>query len=212
MLVFGGCADNRVWKLDLNTNRWSVLAVIGEAPRCRQYHVAELTDRNTMLIFGGQAADNTSTFLNDVAELDLSDGNWHVVNTTGPQPSGRMCSTSMVHNNVLCVLVGGSNVFHNECFELNLRTQVWRSIPNSPVAVTRPTTVRHRDRVVMWGGCVEGHFRQIMYTMRFRAMTLKELCRQWITDHHMLDDGGRDAVALSELPYNVSDFLHDDQQ
>lgn len=206
LLVFGGSSghvrhdDNFVWVHNVDTGRWSVLNCTGSAPSARMYHVAEINSRqDTMYVFGGKESVN-GAFSCELYELILLEsshlhssphsahgphfGMWRSVSVDGSlRPGPRMCASSILRNDVLCVFLGGSHHYHEDCYEFDFTTRQWHMLEGTDVLMpcTRPTTVAHRNRIAMFGGGTSNNgFMDAVFEMTLEAPTLKELCRDWI--------------------------------
>lgn len=184
MVVFGGALDapeGQIWRYNTAKKKgeWTMVTTTGAVPSARQYHTAEIDDAHgSMLVFGGKG---NGKFLNDLHELNLATNVWRRIEGTGEVPSGRMCSTSLFRNGVLCVFNGGSTSYFADCFEFDSETETWRRLSPGPVPCTRPTMVLHRNRVTMYGGCAPGHtFLGDVVGMNLEAPSLKEVCREWL--------------------------------
>lgn len=201
LLVFGGSCgvagadDNWIWRLECACGTWSILPTTGAAPSPRMYHVAELTERNTMLLFGGKARsfefcqDLWELVLSKDAEGNLAQGMWRQIDVAGPVvPSARFCCSSIYHNGVLCVFLGGSQCYHEDSYEFDVSTRQWRRLPESSAfnlqPCTRPTTVRHNNTITMFGGCKPDNVcTNTVVEMELETPTLKEFCREWVRQH-----------------------------
>eukprot|EP01132_Coremiostelium_polycephalum_P008427 gene8427-10346_t len=77
MLVFGGATDaslnsptDAVWKFDFKLKKWKNLMPSGLGPDSRSGHTLTNTQFNTMMVFGGQGAANSS-FMNDIHKYNI---------------------------------------------------------------------------------------------------------------------------------------------
>ncbi|CUI14666.1 Hypothetical protein, putative [Bodo saltans] len=216
LLVFGGTSgvpaldDAAVWCLDIPSTTWAALSTTGNRPEARMYHVAELTERRTMIVFGGKLSNQR--FSNDLYELVLPDilptggggssspstpsaryhqqqqhGVWRKIDIhSSIQPSARFCCTSVYVNGTLCVFLGGSDCYHNDSFEFNFTTHEWKALPQSSEGVglppcTRPTTVHDGNTITFFGGCTaRNECMNTVMQLGLETPSLKELCREWV--------------------------------
>jgi hypothetical protein len=212
LVVFGGTSgapaldDAIVWCLNLRSNQWGILHTTGNRPDARMYHVAELTERRTMLVFGGRVQNQN--FSNDLYELVLPEvlpgsphppgtplqnanyhqqGVWRKIEVHGSiRPSARFCCTSVYINGSLCVFLGGSDCYHSDSFEFISSTQEWKSLPHSADGAglppcTRPTTVHNGNTITFFGGCTaRNECMNTVMQLGLETPSLKELCREWV--------------------------------
>ena len=215
MIVFGGSAevfaDGRVWMYDLLNNTWVDLPCTGNCPKPRMYHVAEIDDDlGNMYVFGGRGIDN---FFNDLCVLNIATGVWHEVRCGGTVPPIRMCASSFFRNGALCIFQGGSTEYYDDAFEFDVQTCSWRPIAtnkNSTKGRTRPTTVLHNNRIVMFGGCTQEAFSNDLSEMELEPPSLKELCRLWLRASVRRCPVIMRA-ALQKLPRHLVQYLESDE-
>ena len=163
MYVFGGGQDdslmfNDLWELDLITERWVEASFLGNSPCPRIYHTGVMGKKGNMYIFGGRA-EGTAGFLNDVYELNLVTMSSRLLPVTGTPPGNRMCSASVIANNVMAVFCGGAYSYLEDSHQLDLETLEWKPISHKIKfgGRTRPTTVMWRNTIMTFGGCVTGN-------------------------------------------------------
>lgn len=101
LVVFGGntstdglsfVPENDTWALDLATGAWSQIAAGGTSPPAREFHAMAVdpVGQVAYVYAGGDANAFTGPFLQDVWALDLAQGAWSEVKTTGTGPGGRI--------------------------------------------------------------------------------------------------------------------------
>eukprot|EP00759_Apiculatamorpha_spiralis_P013293 PhF_6_TR19987/c0_g1_i1/m.29161 len=200
MYVCGGGQDdmtmyNDLWRIDLKAlatdarrAQWEPITLQGEDAAKfvpRMYHIAVMVDDGpTMVLFGGRAAN--CKFLNDLFTVDMSTFHVTIPKATGRPPSPRMCSTAIYHNNVVAIFTGGAYSYLPDCHQLDLRSMRWNTIvcgSTNMLGRTRPTTVKHGDAIVMFGGCVsENGYVNDTLVMRLQERTLRDICVEWVKD------------------------------
>jgi N-acetylneuraminic acid mutarotase len=114
LVLFGGNASTDglsylpladTWTLDLATNAWKKLTP-PKSPPARLFHAMAIDPdgRIAYVWSGGDANAFVGPFLHDVWALDLDQGTWSAVATTGQAPTGRI-RHSMVFDRTAHVLV-----------------------------------------------------------------------------------------------------------
>eukprot|EP01062_Namystynia_karyoxenos_P036373 TRINITY_DN2648_c0_g1_i1.p1 TRINITY_DN2648_c0_g1~~TRINITY_DN2648_c0_g1_i1.p1 ORF type:complete len:551 (+),score=144.27 TRINITY_DN2648_c0_g1_i1:105-1757(+) len=210
MVVYGGGQDDQtmhgdLWEFVFATQKWLQRSTTGHTPQARMYHVAVMGPANRMIVFGGRA-DTTPGFLNDVFEIDLSNYVCTELNPTGPVPTHRMCSTAVYHNYTLAIFTGGSYAYHEDSHQLDLRKMEWMPIDNVRFGGrTRPTTVKWRNTVLTFGGCVHsgnGYVNDCI-ELELEPMSLKQLMKQALLEHRGMLKGERG------IPEALLDYIDD---
>ena len=207
MFVFGGGQDDRtlwsdLWEFKLDDRTWVERDLTGVSPMARMYHVAVLLPGDKMVMFGGRA-HTAAGFLNDVLEVSLTPGaaTSHVLehSPTGTAPAHRMCSTAVYHNHTVAVFTGGSFSYLNDSHQLDLNKMHWSPIDDGMAcgAVisnthtltrthtvtfggrTRPTTVKWKNTVMTFGGCVHvnGYASPFPFPFAIPHTTMHTPCR-----------------------------------
>ncbi len=122
LIVFGGdtgTSDDTLvpvadsFALDLGTGVWSAFATGGSAPEARLFHVmAADSTTHTAWMFGGAGANAfVGEFYDDVWSLDLGEGTWTKVETSGTDPGARIKpSLAFDANASALVLFGGHDL------------------------------------------------------------------------------------------------------
>ena len=189
MFVFGGGQDdmslnNDLWEYNSATSKWVSRRYSGHTPKERMYHVAAV-NKDSMVVFGGRAAVKTG-FLNDVFEVNLVDFVSRQLKTSGPSPTQRMCSTAVCHNGVFSVFTGGSLSYLDDSYQLDLHKLEWSCIEEvSCGGRTRPTTVRWRNKLLTFGGCVNGGYVNDAIEVELAPRTLASYTKQFILERHI---------------------------
>eukprot|EP01059_Diplonema_ambulator_P011473 TRINITY_DN21408_c0_g1_i1.p1 TRINITY_DN21408_c0_g1~~TRINITY_DN21408_c0_g1_i1.p1 ORF type:complete len:417 (+),score=95.17 TRINITY_DN21408_c0_g1_i1:43-1293(+) len=209
MYVFGGGQDdlnnplllfNDIWELDFETERWTACDYGGEIPEPRMYHTCVMGDAQNMVLFGGRAEGG---FLNDVYELDLSRMRARLVRVKGTPPENRMCSTAIYHNKTLAIFTGGAFTYFEDSHQLNFETMTWGTV-DSDIKFggrTRPTTVKWKNTVVTFGGCVTGNG----YVNDYVEIELEPLSLQQHLLHHLSSYDLRKDIP--HLPPNIAALI-----
>jgi hypothetical protein len=171
VVVFGGMSSgffDDTWLFLLSSSSWSAVSTVAR-PQARKSMVFGLSD-NTLFICSGEGAGRT--FFNDVWALDFSTSplNWVlVVPASGLDesslPEKRYGAAGGVHDGVLFLSHGFSNIRYSSTWRMDLRTRVW----TRPFAGTHPynptvpharcltgTTPISNTSFAMFGGCVSG--------------------------------------------------------
>lgn len=116
--VFGGYDGvnrmNDLWEFCCDTNKWSAVPTIGQAPSPRYFHSCVIFGE-FMYSFGGF---NGTDRLSDMHILDFKTNCWSLMDTYGDVPSGRSSFVAHVYGNSLFVF-GGYNgqVVLSDAFE-----------------------------------------------------------------------------------------------
>eukprot|EP00755_Sulcionema_specki_P014626 Sspe_Gene.57225::Locus_31411_Transcript_5_5_Confidence_0.429_Length_1159::g.57225::m.57225 len=191
MYIFGGGQDdihlnNELWSYDFAARSWELKDFVGHIPQARMYHVAVLV-ANRMVVFGGRAHTATG-FLNDLFEVELGHCRGLLctdLRTSGTPPTHRMCSTAIYHNNNIAVFTGGSFDYLTDSHQLDLRTMRWQPISEvvSFGGRTRPTTVKWRNTLLTFGGCVHGNcYVNDFVEVELEPMSLVEMCLEYVKE------------------------------
>ena len=210
MFVFGGGQDdetlyNDVWEYKFEESRWSQQLLFGSTElHPRMYHVAVLIPGDKMIVFGGRAHTETG-FLNDVIEISLH-GTGDVCRYTeltprGTPPTHRMCSTAIYHNHTVAIFTGGSFSYLEDSHQLDLQKMQWTPIDNVTFGGrTRPTTVKWRNTIMTFGGCVhvDGYVNDFV-EVELEPMSLMQTMREYILEKRITDREG--------LPHHMKRFL-----
>eukprot|EP00756_Hemistasia_phaeocysticola_P043115 Hpha_TRINITY_DN17008_c0_g1::TRINITY_DN17008_c0_g1_i1::g.166960::m.166960 len=206
MFVFGGGQDetrmNRdLWEFNFATSKWIERHFTGHEPQERMYHVSAVGHGGRLLVFGGRAQTSTG-FLNDLFEVDLSTFKCQLLTPSGPAPTHRMCSTAVYHNHTLAIFTGGSYAYLEDSFQLDLRKMQWMPIDSIRVGGrTRPTTVKWRNTVLTFGGCVHGNgYVNDFIELELEPMSLQQCVKQYLTEHRI-------SLRDPAIPRGVVDFL-----
>eukprot|EP01064_Diplonema_japonicum_P015417 TRINITY_DN2314_c0_g1_i1.p1 TRINITY_DN2314_c0_g1~~TRINITY_DN2314_c0_g1_i1.p1 ORF type:complete len:430 (+),score=66.43 TRINITY_DN2314_c0_g1_i1:79-1290(+) len=207
MIVFGGGQDDRtlqndLWEFNLKTSTWSEHVVTGFSPSARMYHVAVVIPGEKMIVFGGRAHTSTG-FLNDVLEFSISSSSslCTELHPTGPPPTHRMCSTAIYHNHTVAIFTGGSFSYLDDSHQLDLRKMQWSLIEDVTFGGrTRPTTVKWKNTVLTFGGCVhvDGYVNDFV-EVELEPMSLLQTMREFILEKNLEDREG--------MPPALVDFI-----
>eukprot|EP01060_Flectonema_neradi_P030424 TRINITY_DN4421_c0_g1_i1.p1 TRINITY_DN4421_c0_g1~~TRINITY_DN4421_c0_g1_i1.p1 ORF type:complete len:436 (+),score=39.84 TRINITY_DN4421_c0_g1_i1:82-1389(+) len=205
MYIFGGGQDDKtlhrdLWEYNYKLKKWIPRRYKGYLPQERMYHVTALYD-NKMIVFGGRALTSTG-FLNDVFEIDLNSFMCRELITTGSIPSHRMCSTAVCHNGFFAIFTGGSYTYLTDSHQLDLRKMEWTQINKiSFGGRTRPTTVRWKNTILTFGGCVEGNgYVNDHIEVTLRPRSLRQCVKQYLLDANI-------EVNPDETPPNIISFF-----
>eukprot|EP01061_Rhynchopus_euleeides_P014296 TRINITY_DN24810_c0_g1_i1.p1 TRINITY_DN24810_c0_g1~~TRINITY_DN24810_c0_g1_i1.p1 ORF type:complete len:628 (+),score=216.51 TRINITY_DN24810_c0_g1_i1:167-2050(+) len=204
MFVFGGGQDDMslnsdLWEYNSQLRKWIPRRYTGYHPKERMYHVAAV-NKDSMIAFGGRAAVKTG-FLNDIFEINLHDFVCRSLKTTGPAPTQRMCSTAVCFNGVFSVFTGGSLSYLDDSYQLDLRKSEWSPIENiSCGGRTRPTTVRWRNTLLTFGGCVNGGYVNDCIEVELEPRSLASCAKQFILNNHI-------PYRPQDMPQSVLEFM-----
>eukprot|EP00755_Sulcionema_specki_P015329 Sspe_Gene.59061::Locus_32433_Transcript_1_1_Confidence_1.000_Length_1586::g.59061::m.59061 len=210
MYIFGGGQDDKnifgdMWAFDFLQQSWTRCFLHGDPPKPRMYHVSVGAFGYKMLIFGGRTPGSTPNgFLNDVYEVDLHTLHSRKLYPKGTAPTQRMCSTAIFHNSTLAIFTGGSSSYLEDTHQLDLRKMEWSCVDSvSLVGRTRPTTVKWKNTVLTFGGCVHGNgYVNDCVELELEPMSLAHCVREFIHESEM----DVDPVAQG-LPERVQRFL-----
>ncbi|MEO7867487.1 MAG: hypothetical protein ABIU54_07600, partial [Candidatus Eisenbacteria bacterium] len=153
--MHGSGLRNEVWKLDLRTNAWTLIAFAGQQPSVRKDHVAiydPVSDR--MLTFGGNSG------LADTWQLTLSGTpEWTPIGTAAPPPGRALHSAIYDSQRGAMIVTGGAGAGQfNDTWSLNLSgAPAWTDI--APGGTLAPGRVGQssafdvlRNRMTVFGG------------------------------------------------------------
>eukprot|EP01062_Namystynia_karyoxenos_P036374 TRINITY_DN2648_c0_g2_i1.p1 TRINITY_DN2648_c0_g2~~TRINITY_DN2648_c0_g2_i1.p1 ORF type:complete len:597 (+),score=150.73 TRINITY_DN2648_c0_g2_i1:93-1883(+) len=208
MFIYGGGQDDQtmqgdLWEFSFATHKWVPRRFTGHEPQPRMYHVAVAAAGGRMIVFGGRAQTSTG-FLNDLFEINLSTFKCEALTASGPAPTHRMCSTAVYHNHTIAIFTGGSYAYLEDSHQLDLRKMQW--IPIDDVRFggrTRPTTVKWRNTVLTFGGCVHGNgYVNDFIELELEPMSLKQCMKQFLIDHKSILKGER-------IPDSLVDYIDD---
>jgi hypothetical protein len=115
------------WHMELGEWRW--LPVGADAPPRRTMHTA--VRWGTSLIAFGGVGSNGSLPMNDVVALDMINGAWRELETSGSRPLPRSGHTACVIGEEMWVVGGLDHSLQRSArtWALNLRTLAWRTVP-----------------------------------------------------------------------------------
>ncbi|KAJ9452422.1 Ras guanine nucleotide exchange factor F [Diplonema papillatum] len=209
MFVFGGGQDdplllhNDLWELDFSSERWIPRDYSGSIPAPRMYHVSALGDCGNLLIFGGRGSVQPSdaAFLNDTYTLNLDSMVARKLGTAGTHPSPRMCSTAVYHSGMLAIFTGGARTYLEDSHQLDLATLRWTPLCPSIKfgGRTRPTTVKWKNTILTFGGCVTGNgYVNDVVEIEMEPMSLKQHMM------HYLATSGAAAIGELHLPSTLA--------
>ncbi|KAJ9462095.1 hypothetical protein DIPPA_57823 [Diplonema papillatum] len=205
MFIFGGGQDdlalnNDLWEFNQITRKWIPRRYTGHKPQERMYHVSAVNG-NSMIVFGGRALTKNG-FLNDLFEVNLGTFVCRELHTSGTAPTHRMCSTAMSCNGTFAVFTGGSFAYLMDSYQLDLRRMEWKLVTNvSFGGRTRPTTVRFKNTILTFGGCVEGTgFVNDYIEVQLKPMTLQQCLKQFVLEKNIELDP-------DEIPTCIMDFV-----
>jgi len=167
MFVFGGYEDaferfpQDLFRLDLETMNWTLLACNGDPPIHRDFHSATPVGIN-MYIFGGRSTTMTHPrqdfYSNKVCYLDTSTNTWHLPHIPTPAPSGRRSHSALSIDNRILIFGGynGRRGLHmNDLWSLDTNSMTWsqlnpRGTPPSPRR--RQAMCLVRSKMFLFGG------------------------------------------------------------
>jgi len=165
MIIFGGFSGgfgayrSDVYRLSLENNVWRQLP---SAPVDRCYHAAiydPIKDR--MLVFGGHyAIGNVSYPTNTLYELNLTNNEWRLLNTSGEKPSPRGFISAAFDSVGYCMIVyGGTYYGSNETYTLDLNALDWELLSVSgelpPETKLQAMAIDQSERtLIVFGGYI----------------------------------------------------------
>lgn len=171
MFVFGGYEDaveryaQEVFRLDLETMHWKLMACNGEPPIHRDFHSAVAVGRN-MFIFGGRSTLsstlsglNQDIYSNKVCYFDTTTNTWHrpLISST-PSPLGRRSHSAISIGNNILIFGGFNGRFEkhmNDLWCLDTDSMSWRHLDpkgEPPTARRRQAMCRVKNKIFLFGG------------------------------------------------------------
>ncbi|KAI5055550.1 hypothetical protein GOP47_0029071 [Adiantum capillus-veneris] len=121
---------------------WKGLQLTGLPPSPREAHLLVALDAHRLLLLGGGAVSPAfgPQQFNDTFVLDLKEGKWSYLATTGDQPTPRTGTSAVVLDDQRVLLFGGSSMlegYMNDVFILDTKNWAWsrfpvRGLPPSP--------------------------------------------------------------------------------
>eukprot|EP00002_Diphylleia_rotans_P015075 TRINITY_DN2918_c0_g2_i4.p1 TRINITY_DN2918_c0_g2~~TRINITY_DN2918_c0_g2_i4.p1 ORF type:complete len:400 (-),score=62.49 TRINITY_DN2918_c0_g2_i4:911-2110(-) len=157
--VFGGClatgkASNELWKLDLDSEKWTpLLSTDGDPPQPRFSHASVLVGRR-LYVYGG--CDDYNNYFDDLHVYDIDDRSWEQLSTGGARPSARHGhSLSCVANRIY--LFGGMSQHSTfgDLFCFNIDTVEWEKVEMEGIAPNSRafhSTIAIQKNIYLYGG------------------------------------------------------------
>jgi len=160
MIIFGGqegsLALNDVWEFDFTLNKWNIISFTRKpAPRWGAISFFDFPN-NRMILIGGR--DDTSTYFNDVWELDFTLNTWTRLTIAGVPPTARAKMGGIYDyiNNRLVIYGGEFLIPVNDVWELSLTTLTWAPITTVSTPLWRRELTCGFDalrmEMIMFGG------------------------------------------------------------
>ncbi len=160
--LFGGregdSAVGDLWRLDANSEQWTLLATGGPSPRFGHNAVYD-AERGRVIIFGGQAGP---TFFSDVWAWDIAAGNWSQIGAAGAGPLERYGAAGFYDKltNSLMISHGfTSSGRFDDTWRFDLTSDSWEQVsPASgairpePRCLLRGVSDPHHGRLFIFGG------------------------------------------------------------
>lgn len=160
MWIFGGIekekCSNKLYTFDFATREWDIVKCFGKAPPKMYGHTAVVTERNTMIVFGGALHKRTTSNLsNSTYCFNFYTSKWSKLDTPGDVPSGRCGHTAVVFKDRMYVFGGlyvpGGKLFYSQ----NLSDFSWSAVNDSgdkPEPRSNHTAVVNDDSMYVFGG------------------------------------------------------------
>ena len=171
LTVYGGGAEDRVWRLCLEdaSHEWHELRTHGDVPPARR-HFSLCEYRGRMMLYGGKPLDAAAEGEPEpLYSLCTRTGRWTQVHTTGDHPGPRTHHTTVVVDNLL-LLFGGRTLSEAptvadvqadkrrgfyDVYVLDLQQLLWHRVerydPNAPMLWGHGASV-FRNFMVVTGG------------------------------------------------------------
>lgn len=175
MVIFGGRVKenpedttyvlfNDVWALDLDTDSWSKISTVGDAPKAR-WSAAAIYDvsGDRLIVSAGNIGTSGTTYTPtaDTWSLDFATSTWTKWDSTGPKARLFPASAYDAKRNTM-VMFGGTTAFFgpmlNDTWLLHLDTLQWEQVHTGVVAAPKKrfwaTTLipDGSDTMVLFGG------------------------------------------------------------
>eukprot|EP00298_Acanthocystis_sp_HF-20_P016336 c21453_g1_i2.p1 GENE.c21453_g1_i2~~c21453_g1_i2.p1 ORF type:complete len:300 (-),score=150.23 c21453_g1_i2:23-922(-) len=167
--IFGGTdgvqSFNNLYVFDIESMTWYLKETKGDLPSPRQRHAAVALQNDTLLIFGGNGADNT------IHILDCYAFGWSIkVSRSDVKPSARWGHSMTLIGNLI-FLVGGHSGFNalDEVWTLDITHWTWTQLVSPVMTGTVPSAgSRHSStgilatgKIVVLGGSATNTFKDI---------------------------------------------------
>lgn len=159
LFMFGGRnaiqTSNDLYEFDTGINKWKLIRSLKEK-RC--YHTSTLlSDKNSIMIFGGSSNKGRDGFLNSIEIIDGSSGNYTSIQSLSQEPEPRMQHAATLANDDVYIWggKGEDGTIFNDLHIFNTKQRKWSS---PSITGTKPpgryghTLTYHDGKLFVFGG------------------------------------------------------------